>query len=155
MGGAVMIQFEKGEIAKLKTLIGNGDTLCDGPKFEDWPPPNIWFEWRGPNVLHLGYSHGDTGDHWAQAIAHEICKRFKIKKGGWEAVGYCENVEEFIKARAFGASIKVLGLPGALGTAAKILAGLLGLKRQCQRAQKVYEERVETSFQLMAAYVGE
>jgi hypothetical protein len=144
MGGTVMMQFDKGEIAKLKAL--NWDELTIGPSFEGWGKPDFWVEW-GSNVLKLGYSFGGPNHmEWAQAIAHELCKRFKIIKGGWDAVGYCKDINEFKRARAFSARINPF--PDGSNKLFDIFNTLTGMKRLYRRAQNLYESEAKRRLDL-------
>lgn len=142
MGGEIMIQFEKGEIAKLKAL--DWDALQIGPDFDKFGKPDFWITWKG-NVLEIGYSFGNSCNaEWAQAIAHEIAKRFKIKKGGWSAVGYCKDINEFKRARAFSASL-FFAQSNPISAAFNSLTGMTRLYR---RAQKLYESEAKRRLDL-------
>lgn len=88
--------FEPGEAAKVKVL--NWDKLTTGPKIREIGVQDFWVTWKS-NRLELGYTVVDSD--WAQAIAYELCKRFKIKKAGWSAVGYCKDITQFKRAKAY------------------------------------------------------
>jgi hypothetical protein len=129
MGGSVMLLMYPGEIKKVKPfldksdlkapLIGNQTIPCD-----------CWDESVG-NKIELGYTFGNgfLNAEWANAIAIEIIKRFKVKKAGWDCIGYCDNVNEVKNARPFHLFIDQKGI-----------VGLITPKRKLKLWQKIFED---------------
>jgi hypothetical protein len=140
MGGEIMMIFEAGEAAKIKKL--DWDKLTVGPKMPDLPSQDFWVDWKG-NKLELGYTVVDSD--WAQAISHELCKRFKVKKAGWDSVGFCKDIENFKKAKAFSGRLSLM----QHSKAAKAFNALCGFTRLYKRAQKVYSEEAKRRLDLM------
>lgn len=134
MGGEIIMIFEAGETAKVKAL--DWDKLTLAPKVKGIADHDFWVTWVG-NKLELGYTC--CLRDWAQAIAHELCKRFRVKKGGWDSVGYCKDVNEFKRARAFGATMSSM----RINYLSRAFYALSGEFRVFKRAQKVYEKEAK------------
>jgi hypothetical protein len=115
VGGEVMLLLEKGETAKIKRVLTESSYTAPKTDPKDPYPASCWLNWRG-NRLEIGYSFGgEFGSEWANAIAHEIIKRFKVKKGGWDSVGYCKTLEEYLSCcEPFHAQFKMLERAGKL-----------------------------------------
>ena len=98
MGGTLYIVPEKGEAIKIKAFLKEETYVCPQLKLRE-PMGDFWVSWSG-NRLDLGYSFGSwLNGEWALAVGLEICRRFKIKKAGWDSVGYCKNMEEFMRSK--------------------------------------------------------
>lgn len=98
MGGTLYLVPEKGETQKIKATLKETSYVCPDIK-SSIHAGDFWVEWDG-NRLGLGYSFGAMmmNGEWALAVALEICRHFKIKKAGWDSVGYCKNMEEFMRS---------------------------------------------------------
>jgi hypothetical protein len=97
MSGTLLIMFKKGEIKKIKEWFRK---ICPEDRFPDLPVPKcpsrediergLYVEFKN-NIMSFDYAIWDsTGSAFAYAIAKELYKRNKIKKMGWDSVGYCD-----------------------------------------------------------------
>jgi hypothetical protein len=103
MSASVILMFEKGEIKKVKKWF---DKVCPTERYPDLPIPDGGFRKdieRGlyvtfsNNVVELDYAiWDDMAGCFATHIGQELNKYFKVKKAGWDSVGYC--TKDFIKA---------------------------------------------------------
>ena len=98
MGGTIQMIPAKGEAAKIKAILKEEAYVCPEMKKGEHLG-DFWVDWYG-NRLELGYTFGGGFGfgEWAKAVAQEICRRFKIKKAGWDSVGYCD-MKEFMMYR--------------------------------------------------------
>jgi len=106
MGGNVLLMMEKGETKKVRCLM---EKICkkeddntyhlQAPKLlKGYGQGNCWIKFKGNNVINVGYTVHRFCTEWASAIAYTIRKNFKVKKGGWDSVGYSDH---FIKSRSW------------------------------------------------------
>lgn len=97
MSGTLMMMFEKGEIKKVKEWF---EKICPADRFPDLPVPKcpmrediergLYVEFK-KNVLSFDYAIWDqTGSAFAYALAKQLYKKLKVKKMGWDSVGYCK-----------------------------------------------------------------
>ena len=97
MSGTLMVMFEKGEIKKVKEWF---EKICPADRFPDLPIPEcpmrediergLYVEFK-INVMSFDYAIWDqTGSAFAYALVKQLCKKLKVKKMGWDSVGYCE-----------------------------------------------------------------
>lgn len=98
MSGTLLIMFEKGEIKKVKEWFNK---ICPEDRLPDLPVPDcpmrdddvergLYVEFK-KNIMSFDYAIWDNiGSAFAYAIAKELYKKLKVKKMGWDSVGYCE-----------------------------------------------------------------
>ena len=58
----------------------------------------------GRNVLSLEYAIWDGfGSEWAKALGQQICKRYKVKRVGWDSIGWetDRTLDEFVRSSLF------------------------------------------------------
>lgn len=102
MGGELLMIPEKGEVEKIKRIFpDNSSFVC--PQLQNGKHiGDFWVTWRG-NKLELGYSFGSPlNGEWALAVGLEIARHFRIKKAGWDSVGYCKSMDEFMCSKILG-----------------------------------------------------
>jgi hypothetical protein len=106
MGASVILMFEKGEIKKVKDWFVQ---ICPAERYPDLPVPEspyrekentrgIYVEFSR-NIMELDRAIWDNiAGCYATFIGQELGKRLKLKKAGWDSVGYCDKIENFMKA---------------------------------------------------------
>jgi len=77
----------------------------EGPSIDKYKL-DCWIHWRGPR-LEIGYAAGAYLGEWAKAIALEICKRFRPKRAGHDAIGYIKDLDQFITTRPFDVEMRL------------------------------------------------
>jgi hypothetical protein len=98
MGASIHLIMAKGEKSRLLKQI-SGDVSLDeqtGCLITDGKGNRVSIEYQ------LGWNHRE----WAIALAHRICQKYQVIKGGWDSVGKLEPVAKFKKYRAFDFDIK-------------------------------------------------
>lgn len=114
MGQEIWILPVKSDSKKVRKLVAKiGEAPGDKGSYRYVKGPTIdgytldcWIHWRGPR-LEIGYaSHAYMSD-WAKAVALEICKRFRPKRAGWDAIGYMKNLEQFLTTKPFDTEMKI------------------------------------------------
>jgi len=110
MGGEVLLLMEKGETRKVRLFLENicekaNDVLwLEAPKIKGYGPygpAGCWIDFKR-NVIRVGYQMREFSVKWADAVGCAIRDHFKVKKGGWDSVGYCDN---FMKTRPWEVNI--------------------------------------------------
>jgi hypothetical protein len=100
MGGEVILMMEKGEAKRLHNFVDDllANKVCEKSDVYYWfKAPDVgcgehgcWIDFHG-RIVQVGYSFSELNDAYALAIACEIRDRFKVKKGGWDSIGYCDD----------------------------------------------------------------
>jgi hypothetical protein len=93
MGAELMIQFGKGEKKKVKELM---TSLLGEPENNIWGlevdigggVTAVWIQEKGTTGFEIAYSFSGYGSELATALAAKLGKEFKVKKYGWDSVGY-------------------------------------------------------------------
>ena len=99
MGAAINLIMEKGEKKRLLSAVSGA---------VEYKPEGIgcWINDGNSNRVNIEYQSGWGHRELALAIAWQICKQYKVRRGGWDNVGYLEPVEKFSKYRAFDVDLK-------------------------------------------------
>lgn len=109
MGGELWMIPDKGEAKKIKKIFPNKSTFVCPRINNDQAIGDFWVTWNR-NKLELGYSFGSPlNGEWTLAVALEIARRFKIKKAGWDSVGYCKTMDEFMQSKIFAYTPPIIG----------------------------------------------
>jgi hypothetical protein len=112
MGSNIHLFFEKGEVAKLKPIVlkvcpvnDNGYSYCQAPKLPEHIQGACFLEWV-KNILKIDYSIHIMSMAWANMIAAEIIKKYKVTRA-WGCNGFIEK-KDFPKefASAFDHMVK-------------------------------------------------
>jgi hypothetical protein len=129
MGGSVMLLMKPGEANKIMSFFTPGTDLLSAPVLKGYDRrAHCWIECSG-NKIDIGYSFGGMHNgEWANAIAVEIIKRFKVRKAGWDSIGYCDDINSVLKARPFSMYLEDKGI-----------IGILAPKKKMRQWQAVYE----------------
>lgn len=105
MGAEVILLMEKGEISKLRNFFKNnfkrspeGLYWLRAPQVINERVIYCYVEFKGGARVNVGYQMSNLCSEWATAVACEIRSKFKIKKGGWDSIGYSKD---FFDTRAF------------------------------------------------------
>lgn len=121
MSHAMMLLFEKGEAKKFRSFCDQTfrkevgyrpdtpDYKCVAPsisgnaggmlKIKD-EEATCWIELEGYKVS-IEYAAHPICHEWAVTIGKEIIRNFKVKKAGWDSIGYCPTVDEVMKRGPF------------------------------------------------------
>jgi len=148
MGGEILLIMEKGEVTKLKKFLNNNSHFekgDDGIYSSSSPDEGngCWIEFRGGACLEVGYQVFHLCSNWASAIACGIKQNFKVKKGGWDSVGYCD---QFFKSRPFQCGIDIAQRYIEKNPNADHTSITEQIERDTEY-QKIYEQRVKEIFQ--------
>jgi hypothetical protein len=121
MSYAMMILFKKGEAKKFRSFCDQTFRKEVGyrPDFPDYkcvaPPISgnagdmlklkedeaiCWIELDGYK-LSIEYTAHPICHEWAVTIGKEVIKHFKVKKAGWDSIGYCPTVDEVMTRGPF------------------------------------------------------
>lgn len=60
----------------------------------EWPDcyaAGAWFQWEDDRTLHLCCPKDSLGEPWADLVARELCKRFKVSRIGQDNFGWFED----------------------------------------------------------------
>ncbi len=150
MGGEVLLMMEKGEVSKLKKFLNENDHFekdDDDGIFSSSAPiedTGCWIEFQGGASLEVGHQVFHMCSNWATAIACGIVKKFKVKKGGWDSVGYSDD---FFKSRPFQCGIDIANrhIKKNPGKDHKTIKDQI---EEDTKYQKLYEDKVKEIFQL-------
>lgn len=106
MSASVLLKFEPGEIKKVKEWFAK---VCPADRYPDLPVPEsphrnkeytrgIYVTFRS-NVMELDRAIWDeVAGCYATLIGQELSKRFKLKAAGWDSIGYCDKIEDFMNS---------------------------------------------------------
>jgi len=106
MSGCVMIDLAKGETARLKKFLSeklefeDGCFISSGPEVKGFCQGSCWIDFKFSR-MEIGYGLGGTDRDWASAIRHEVCKKVKVIRGGWESEGVTDDLEEFKSGKPY------------------------------------------------------
>jgi hypothetical protein len=109
MSSTVMLLFEKGEIKKVKEWFAG---ICPKESYPTLVLPGqgketirqVYVEFSR-NIMTLDSSiWDDKAQMFSVYIGQELNKYFKLKRAGWDSVGYCKDISEFLNAQ--GAPLK-------------------------------------------------
>jgi hypothetical protein len=96
MSGALMVRFEKGEIQRVKQLIGtfaiNDIIWSPDPRdrSKNREDSGLYVKYQN-NVMELEYKIWDQyASGWAIILVRELIRYFKIERIGWDSLGWKE-----------------------------------------------------------------
>lgn len=139
MGGSVMLLMKPREAEKVMSFFDfdKSPDLLRAPVLKGYRDQACcWIERTG-NKIDIGYSFGGMNNgEWANAIAVEIIKRFKVRKAGWDSIGYCDSINSVLEARPF-----------SLYLEAKGIVGIFAPKKKMRQWQAVYEGAARKIFE--------
>lgn len=122
MSSSVIIKFKDEDREKVSKIIEQIGDEAEPKKFNyryvkgpdlDGYQINCFIEWNTwildkedkeevvEEVLQISYNAGIFLSDLANAIALEICKLVKPENAGWEEIGYCKDVNEFLNVVPF------------------------------------------------------
>jgi len=102
MGAEVRLLLAPGEMKRLPAFLREDGLDVPEIKGFNTGSGGIWFGRKG-RVLEICYSFGGGGSdgEFAYFLGKSICSRFKVEKAGWDSVGYCRSIDEFIHGEPF------------------------------------------------------
>lgn len=154
MGGEVLLLMEKGETRKVRLFL---ETICEkidgvlwlkGPKIEGYRnEAGCWIGFKR-NIIEVGYSMHEFSIKWADAVGCGIRDHFKIRKGGWDCIGYSDD---FMTTRPWKVNMELTERTLRKKPLNKLIQGMYGKTLADDIAiykefQKIYEDRVNELF---------
>lgn len=106
----MLLLMEKGETKKVRRFLEDvcerdksGNLWIKAPDSGYSDPGDCWFNFKR-NIVEIGYQMYQLSSEWATAMGCLIRDHFKVRKGGWDSIGYCDD---FMTTRPFRASISI------------------------------------------------
>lgn len=148
MGAAINLIMEKGEKKRLLSAVRGAVEYK--PEGDARLAVGCWINDGNGNRVNIEYQSGCGHRELALAIAWQICKQYKVRRGGWDNVGYLEPVEKFSKYRAFDIDIK--RVKKYLRQLEKMKPSKDATRTQIRTSHQFYSTELELTKQQQKAY---